>query len=1256
MSTFDAVRNRKRGEEAKQRVLDRVYNSKQTEAEPESQFTAVRNRKITMEPAVTAPVDTSKGTPSSDLVQRFGGVANSPGVSKVLSLQKDLVMPPVNMQRPAPVAQPKDNGGFASGFNAFTDRVVKSATFGLSDLIGDLVGNASNDEYKEFEQQRQQRAENVKGGLAADIIGSLVPGEMTYRAASHLVNPAIKNAPKSVQALTRGAAGGALFQAASEAGDMANGGDQSLAGRAKDIALATAIGGAGDAALSGLGSAFRAIRNRRGGTQVAESAAQAVPESVPVQRIEPQPTVTAAATEPVQPVRPRIREEAPLSARDQQLIEADNLSQSQIDDLLQDSRQRVEMNQAAPEVNAQPMQQDMFTDLFGNQGLGISPTGSTRRVNAGPLTTADQIVSRAIKNDKEGIKQSIAANARATYQNFVDSLSPLKKIGDDIYEAAMDAQRANTIANTIARDKFVNLEGQVIGNSLEDIFKKVARGQDKQFVDYLTLRHAKTRLERGERVYAESLGMTPEKVQQRIEMLQQRYPGFEDIAKEWDQFNDTVLREIGVKEGLISPEAYNALREANPNYSPMRRQFKRSEKPGRSFIAKSTNSAFSGQKAPLKKVSPTGSVRDIVDPRRSTIESIGAWTNAAMRNRTMQQMVDAIKRDPEYFRSIAEIVQPPNKNNLQDILTNGGQDDFLESLNMEFADLFKRSKVDGDNIVRAMVNGQPVYMKVHDPEIVKALVGLGPKASNVLIDVLGAFSNATKRGATGVLAPFFAVKGATMDLAQSAIQARNPVKQAAYTVYSIFSGIGDSLNIPGLRNWAQEYRRAGGGYSAALRGDRQLDTRISSMTRDPLLSPKGIAKGVKNVAKIPVRALREIGDIAENAPRIAASKIERQRLGNEITPANIRKAMSAGREATVNFSRKGALTSDIEALVPYNNAAVQGTYRVLRGMKKNPVRTVAAIAGLSVMPKLYEYAKFHDDPDYQNLPARERMRFLIVNKNEDGTFTRIPMEPAYNTFGEMTIEALRYFQDNDPQAFKGSMDALANAWTPPLITGALQGLTQGTGAEGSIVGTINSTIAAPFVATAANKSFTGAPIVPQSVSDRSPQYQYDERTSSIAKQMGTALNMSPMKIDYILRAYGGDPARLVLPLTSDVGKGNARNTLLKNFIIDPAFSNTLTTDFYDAKEKLNQAYADYTDVGAELPSWYNDSLRKALNSTAKGSVSKKLSQLRDAKKQLTADKSIPDKERTKQIRDIQQQINEIYIDINSTLREAGVIE
>src|SRR5690606_37146672 len=115
----------------------------------------------------------------------------------------------------------------------------------------------------------------------------------------------------------------------------------------------------------------------------------------------------------------------------------------------------------------------------------------------------------------------------------------------------------------------------------------------------------------------------------------------------------------------------------------------------------------------------------------------------------------------------------------------------------------------------------------------------------------------------------------------------------------------------------------------------------------------------------------------------------------------------------------------------------------------------------------------------------------------------------------------------------------------------------------------------PFIGALANRTFYGAPIEPMRLSDRSPGQRFDERTSALAKWLGEQLNFSPKKIDYILRAYGGDPARLLLPLTSEVGAGRTRQTLLRNFIVDPVFTNTIQDDFYQGRELLNQAWRDY---------------------------------------------------------------------------------
>lgn len=902
-----------------------------------------------------------------------------------------------------------------------------------------------------------------------------------------------------------------------------------------------------------------------------------------------------------------------------------------------------------PGEAAQPIKQDWFNRLFGEQGLGISPFGSNKSNRM--VTTEQQIVNNPLRNNVEGALEKTKQAGRAAYQNTVDYLSPLKTINRETYETALDASRANNLANSIIRDKFVDNEGNVIGSSLNEIMKNV-RGLGKKFDDYLVLRHAVTRMKRGERVYDDALNMTPDKAAAEVAKLEARYPGLKQVGEQWDAFNTNLL-DSGVREGLITKEARDAMRAENPNYAAMRRQFDLSEKLAQPKWG-SGGSSFSGQRAPIKEVSPTGSTRKIISPIRSAIEQAYAWKNAELRNRTMQGITKAIQSDPEGMKGIAEIVKKPSTSykSLDDALREGGSEEFLQQLDNDFKSLFTQAKTGDENIVRAMINGKPVFIKIHNPEAVKALLGMGSDQSGIVLGAMQKLSNATKRGATGLLAPMFAVKNLTADTIQAAIQSPNAIKHIAIDVpHAVLSTIGDILRIPGMKNLAEDFRRAGGEYSALLRDDRGLNKAIYNLRKEATLSPKGIAKGALTVAKSPFKALEKIADSTENLNRMAAFR--RAMAGKERTPENVRNAINAARESTTNFSRKGAFAKETEAFVPYSNAAIQGLYRVTKAFVKNPVKTLAGIGTLVIAPKLYEYAKFNEDPDYQKLPARERYRNIFISKNKDGTFNKQPMPPEYEAMGAFITDVLNHILNNDPQAYKGTLDALANAFTPPLVSGALQGATQGGGPEASILGTINSTVAAPFVAVAGNKSFTGAPIVPKRLEGESTKYQYDERTSEIAKTIGSKIGMAPLKVDYLIRAYGGDPARLLLPLNSSVGAGTTRNTLLKNFIADPVFTNTLSDDFYTAKDKFAKAKSDYEKHGEALPSWYSDDTERLLNSQAKNSVSKRLSDLNEQKRTITGDRSLKADDKAQQLRRIQAQINEIYVDVNSQLSAKG---
>ncbi|WP_197046185.1 hypothetical protein, partial [Mycobacterium tuberculosis] len=366
-------------------------------------------------------------------------------------------------------------------------------------------------------------------------------------------------------------------------------------------------------------------------------------------------------------------------------------------------------------------------------------------------TTEGQIVDNPLRTDVAGVKAQTKSMLNSAYTNQVDFTKPLKFIDDQAYEAAQDVRRANNLANTTIRDKFVDLEGNVLGPSLKEIGNKIARGRGPKFEDYLILRRAETRMNRGEKVYDDKLNMDLDKVRQRKKMLEKQYPEFKDIAAEWDQYYKTLRR---LDPDLVNESQIEAMEKAEPFYASMRRQFTTAEKYAQPFAMKTKG--FSGQKAPIKELGPTGSPRKIVSPFRSAIEQTGTWYNASFRNRVMKTIVQKLQAEPESLKGIIELVPETAEaykkslDEINDILKTDGVEGLMEKLDGELMPMFRKSSQKGmptDNIVTAMIGGNPVKLRVENPEVFKALVGMGPEESNFVLDVMSKLSNATKYGA-----------------------------------------------------------------------------------------------------------------------------------------------------------------------------------------------------------------------------------------------------------------------------------------------------------------------------------------------------------------------------------------------------------------------------------------------------------------------------------------------------------------------------
>jgi hypothetical protein len=414
----------------------------------------------------------------------------------------------------------------------------------------------------------------------------------------------------------------------------------------------------------------------------------------------------------------------------------------------------------------------------------------------------------------------------------------------------------------------------------------------------------------------------------------------------------------------------------------------------------------------------------------------------------------------------------------------------------------------------------------------------------------------------------------------------------------------DSLN--------KSFKAVGGGHSSPI----SSDVNLLSQSKQAILPQKGI----KPLLGKGLGALENLNNAVESAPRLAEFK----RLAGNSYDSKM-KALYEANDVTVNFNKYGNWAKEVDAVVPYFNAAIQGLdkqWRVLAspGTPKAEKITAAvkAFVGITI-PTMLLYNVNHNDPNYQKVSNYVKDTNLLIPKG-DGTFYKIPKPRELGVmFGSDVERVLRAWQDSDPKAFQDFATTIMDTFAPPVRT-----------------------VLAPFSDLRANKNFANAPIVPQDLQGLSPRYQYDSKTSGPAKTIGNLLNVSPKQIDYLTKSYGGILGELGIPATTK--DTTIADTLKQKVTVDPVFSNDLQRNFYDMKTKLDQAHNDLSKQGVQNPN-LNEGLRKFMSTQAT-----QMSKVRKQMKTVQNDSSLTPDERLRRLRMLQDQINQIAASANQLSR------
>jgi hypothetical protein len=516
----------------------------------------------------------------------------------------------------------------------------------------------------------------------------------------------------------------------------------------------------------------------------------------------------------------------------------------------------------------------------------------------------------------------------------------------------------------------------------------------------------------------------------------------------------------------------------------------------------------------------------------------------------------------------------------------------------------------GFDVYTQLENGQLVYYRASDPLFIEALKSLN-MPDLPFMGLLSAPANVLRNLVTKD--PGFMMANLLRDSLSSYVTSGQKITPIVGTMVNFGKALsGKNKNLQALFN-------AGiiGGYEFSQNieqsGQSLSDDLNKKAGKDPiLLRPfKSLWEGL------------EKGTTASDAAtRMAVYERVMKETGNEA------EAISRALEV-MNFNRKGnsVLIRIATAALPFFNARLQGLdlfYRASTGrmdtqdakeiQKRFWVRGMT-MAALSVM----YYLSVADDEEYEKQEEETKDNNWIF----PSLGIRIPIPFEVGTlFKTMPERITAYLMGNDTgkELGQSTLRALANTFALNPIPQTFK----------------------PIIEAATNYNFfTMRPIVGQGMQEVEARFQVGPGTSKSAEYIGGILNLSPLKVDQVIKGYtgtiGGYVTDVVDSITSqfsDVPKASLRFEQLpvvKRFVSDPEARGSVT-QFYELQRSVDtvvktMSLLEKTARPEEYAKYLQDNIGILAVKDYVRDIEKSMKDLRDMRRTINATAMEPDEKR-----------------------------
>lgn len=718
--------------------------------------------------------------------------------------------------------------------------------------------------------------------------------------------------------------------------------------------------------------------------------------------------------------------------------------------------------------------------------------------------------------------------------------------------------------------------------SLNSIMAEVKNtGLEKPFEEYMYHKHNVDRMnldkrfEGAENKPVFGYNVTSEMSQRIVSNYESRHPEFKRFANDVYAYNRHLRQEL-VSNGVISQETAYMWEKMYPHYVPIMR-----EDSAGPDINVSLDTRRTGVNAPIKK--STGGSSNFYH----------LFDTMAMRTR-------------QTYKATAKNsfgVELKNTLNSGSINSNATIDEIIDGIDAQES-LLQEGKNGRNPTFTVFENGQRVTFEITED----MYDALKPVSDSSLLSKTFKPLNVASNLHRSVLTeynPVFLLTNAIKDAQDVLINSQH----AAKTYLKIPEA---HVQMLSKGYWYNEYMENGGEQNTYFDGKNNT---FSSED-----------EGIKKYVKLPLNAISTANNYIEMIPRLA------EYIASREAGRSIEVSMLDAARVTTNFKAGGDLTKFINRNGgTFLNASVQGAMQQVRNVREanmNGIKGWAALAtkfAVAGAPAfLLNGLLWDDDDEYEELSEYVKQNYYVVAKYDNGKFIRIPKGRTV----AVIQEAIRQVQELSTGDDEADMQTYLNAFVDFL------------GFAGSNLAPnnpIDNNVLAPIMQVINNETWYGEDLVPSRLQDVPKKEQYDESTDSISRFIGDKLNVSPIKVNYLLNQYSGGVGDVVLPMLTpeaesgdDTLIGNLLAPLKDKFTTDSVLNNRNISDFYELSDelKVNANSSEATE---------DDILRNEYMSA----VSSDLGELYNKKREIQNSSDMTNKQKYEEVREIQKRIDEI---------------